>query len=216
MKEWLVIQHNLEQCRRELKLFRELLDSKTDLEEARDVKPFFEAHQQLAVYLGSYDYHISRYDRLAYEYQPFGDFSCDLVVGDSVTKTYGFVEWEDATATSLFRQQGKKATPEWSSRFEHGYSQIIDWFGKLDDMAHTDEFETRFGGRHIQYFGLLVAGRDEALAHPRERRRWVWRSRKVVVNSLHILCVTYDQLYHFLFDKLDAIPQVIPSTDPKS
>jgi hypothetical protein len=70
-------------------------------------------------------------------------------------------------------------------------------------MAHTDEFEARFGGRHIDYFGVLVAGRDADLAHPRERRRWEWRSQKVLVNSFSIQCVTYDGLYHFLSAKLN-------------
>jgi hypothetical protein len=42
--------------------------------------------------------------RIAFQYQLFGDFSCDLVVGDSVRHTGLFVEWKDATAGSLFRQ----------------------------------------------------------------------------------------------------------------
>ena len=61
----------------------------------------------------------------------------------------------------------------------------------------------RFGARNIHYFGLLIAGRDAYLAHPREQRRWEWRSQKVLVNSLPILCVTYDQLHRLLSDKLN-------------
>jgi hypothetical protein len=114
---------------------------------------------------------MRRCDLLAYQYQLFGDFSCDLVVGDSQSKSYGFIEWEDGTAGCLFRQQGRKATPEWATRFEHGLSQVIDWFWKLDEMAHTEEFEERFGNRRASYFGLLVIGRDSHLAHPREQRR---------------------------------------------
>jgi hypothetical protein len=202
MKEFLRISFDAKQCRRELADFNQLLQGKRELEETADIKPFFQAHQQLAAFLGSCAPTITRYDLLAHEYQLFGDFSCDLVVGDSVRKTFGFVEWEDATVGSLFRQQGKKATPEWSSRLEGGFSQIIDWFCKLDDMARTDEFETRFGAKNIRYFGLLVIGRDEWLAHPRERRRWEWRSQKVVVNSLPVQCMTYDELYNLLADTL--------------
>jgi hypothetical protein len=204
MKEFLRVAFDPEQCRREVSAFRDLLAGKTDLEENADIKPFFESHRHLAVFLGSYTWNITHFELLAFQYQLFGDYSCHVVVGDPVRKTYGFVEWEDATLGSLFRQQGKKATPEWSARFEHGFGQIVDWFCKLDDMARTDEFEARFGARHIQYFGLLVAGRDDYLTHPRERRRWDWRSQKVLVNSLPIQCVTYDQLCQFLSDKLNV------------
>ncbi len=202
MKEFLRVAFSPEQCRQELSAFKALLDGKKELEENADIKPFFAAHLHLAAFLGSYACNITRFDLVAFQYQLFGDFSCDLVVGDSVRQTYGFVEWEDATLTSLFRRQGEKATPEWTARFEHGFGQIIDWFWKLDDMARTDEFEARFGSRHIHYFGLLVAGRDEWITHPRERRRWDWRSRRVFVNGVPVQCVTCDQLHGFLSDKL--------------
>ena len=127
------------------------------------------------------------------------------MVGDSVNKVYVFVEFEDAAATSLFRRQGEKATPEWGTRLERAFSQVIDWFWKLDDMARTDDFEARLGGRHVDYCGVIVAGRDEWLAHPREQRRWDWRSQKVLVNGFSIRCVTYDELYRFLAGRLGAM-----------
>jgi hypothetical protein len=210
MKEFLQIQFDSDQCRKELALFRNLLDGKKELEENADVKPFFEANKQLAAFLGSLSWNIICFDLLAFQYQLFGDYGCDMVVGDSVHKSYGFIEWEDATSASIFRPQGKKATPEWSARFEHGFSQIVDWFCKLDDMARTDEFEARFGARNTHYFGLLVVGRDEGLAHPRERRRWEWRSQKVVVNSLLVWCLTYDQLYDFLSRRLNFFSHRLP------
>ncbi len=215
MKEFLRVTFDPARCRQDLVAFRQLLESKQELEEATDIKPFFESHQQLSVFLGSCAAPITRFELLAFQYQLFGDYSCDLVVGDSVRKAYGFIEWEDAAGGSLFRQQGKKATPEWSSRFEHGYSQIIDWFCKLDDMTRTDEFEARFGARKVQYFGMLIAGRDAHLAHPRERRRWEWRSQKVLVNSLPILCVTYDQLHQLLSDKINLYYPLAGQTGTK-
>ncbi len=214
MKDFFRIRFDDAQCRQELAAFRSLLDEKKELEENADIKPFFETHRQLAAFVGSCSSDLIQFDLLAYQFQLFGDFGCDMVVGDSAHKAYVFIEWEDATARSLFRRQGKKATPEWSTRFEHGFGQIIDWFCKLDDMARTDEFEAQFGSRHIHYLGLLVAGRDHGLMHPRERRRWEWRSRKVVVNSLPIHCMTYDQLYEFLAAKLNIIaPLLTPPTN---
>lgn len=142
----------------------------------------------------------------------FGDFGCDLVVGDSLNRSYGFIEREDAAAGCLFRQQGRKATPEWATRFEHGLSQVIDWFWKLYEMAHTEEYEERFGSRRTSYFGLLVLGRNSHLAHPREQRRWHWRAAKVLVNSLPIRFLTYDQLDADLASELDEYPP--PRHDP--
>jgi len=212
MKGFQHLRFDLGRCHQELAAFRALLDGKKELEENGDIKPFFESAPYLSVYLGSLAWDFSHFELVAYQYQLFGDYSCDLVVGDPVNHSFVFTELEDATVASLFRQQGKKATPEWSSRFEHGYSQLIDWFCKLDDMARTDEFEARFGARHINYFGVLVVGRDEWLNHPRERRRWDWRSQKVVVNSLHIRCLTYDQLYRLLAERLNVVENPVPKT----
>ncbi len=108
MKEFTRIRFDLEQCLRDLAAFRVLLDSKEELEEGTDIKPFFENHHQLSACIGScYGWDVLNCDLLAFQYQLFGDFGCDLVVGDSQRTAYGFIEWEDAAAGSLFRQQGK-------------------------------------------------------------------------------------------------------------
>lgn len=85
--------------------------------------------------------------------------AADLVVGDSVTHTYTFIEFEDAQASSVFVKHGGKATREWSPRFLREFSQLVDWFCKLDDQRDTGDFETRFGKRSIDITGLLVVGR---------------------------------------------------------
>ncbi|MEQ8960543.1 MAG: DUF4263 domain-containing protein [Coleofasciculus sp. C2-GNP5-27] len=57
--------------------------------------------------------------------------------GDSVKKAYCFVEFENADSNSIFVDKPGKSSPEWSSRFEKCFSQIIDWFWKLDDLEKT-------------------------------------------------------------------------------
>jgi hypothetical protein len=43
------------------------------------------------------------------------------------------------------------------------------------------------------------------LSNPRERRRWHWRSEKLLLNSLPIRLLTYDQLYDDLAVQLARI-----------
>jgi hypothetical protein len=136
-------------CRKEVGELRTWLARRPLLDEARHIRPFFRKRRQLAAFIASYSPNVIRFDRLAFEYPLFGDFTCDLAVGDSVKRAYCFVEFEDAGPGSLFVKQGKKATREWSARFDHGCSQIIDWFYRLDDLKKSDAFAARFGARSI-------------------------------------------------------------------
>src|SRR5947209_18174116 len=101
MKEFLRVQFDHAQCRRELEEFRALLDGATDLEENAHLKPFFEARHQLSAFIGTVGWGLSQFDLIAFQYQLFGDFGCDLVVGDSSRKLFGFIELEDATSVSI-------------------------------------------------------------------------------------------------------------------
>ena len=210
MKHLDAVPFSADQCRKELAELHALLAAKPDLKEAQDILPFFRARRHLSVFLGAREPDIVTYDRLGFEFDLFGDFACDLVVGDSVTKTFGFIEFEEAGPSSIFVQRGAKVTPEWSPRFERGFSQILDWFYKLDDMEKTDEFEARFGARSINFFGLLVIGRSEPLA-PRELRRLAWRQSRVLVNSRHVRCMPLDRLAAALARRLANYPIVDPT-----
>lgn len=57
------------------------------------------------------------------------------------------------------------------------------------------------GAESIRYYGLLVIGRTGHL-EPLERARFSWRRDRVVVDSRHIYCLTFDELYNDLRDKL--------------
>jgi hypothetical protein len=69
-------------------------------------------------------------------------------------------------------------------------------------MTDTPDMEARFGKRSIRYTGVLIIGRDQHLQGG-ERLRLEWRQDHVVVNSKHIVCVTYDQLLDDLLFRLD-------------
>ncbi len=188
-------------CRTEVQELKALLDGSADLHE-KVFHDFFEPRLHLRALVGHYNSSLRWPDLLAWEYPIFGDFRCDFAIGDQVRKAYTFVEYEDARPNSVFVKQGRKATRIWSSRFDAGFSQIIDWFCKLHVMTDTPDMEARFGKRSIQYAGVLIIGREQHL-QAGERMRLEWRQEHVVVNSKHVLCVTYDQLVEDLLFRLD-------------
>jgi hypothetical protein len=201
MKEFRKLAFDLRRCRQELVELQKFLATGADLNEEEHIRPFIEARHHLSAFLAVYNPDITRFDLLAYQYPLGGDFTCDLVVGDSVKKAYSFIEFEDAGPRSLFVKRGKKATREWSPRFDHGYSQLIDWFYKLDDMEKSNDFEARFGARSISFTGVLVVGRDQHLG-PGEKARLDWRKNNVAVRSQTIRCVTFDGLLEDLLGRL--------------
>jgi hypothetical protein len=193
---------NLIQCQQQIQELKALLASSADLGEAV-FHDFFESRLDLRALVGPYNPALLSPDRLAWQYRIFGDFRCDFVIGDWTRKAYTFVEFEDARPNSLFVRQGEKATRAWSPRFDGGFSQIIDWFYKLQVMTDTPDMEARLGKRAIRYSGVLIIGRDQHF-QAGEQLRLGWRQDHVVVNSKHIVCVTYDQLLEDLMFRLDT------------
>jgi len=189
-------------CRQEVQDLKALLDSSADLAETA-FHDFFASRSHLRALVGPYNPSLLSPDRLAWQYPIFGDFRCDFAIGDWTRKAYTFVEYEDARPNSLFVKQGEKATRAWASRFDGGFSQIIDWFYKLQVMTDTPDMEARLGKRSIRYTGVLIIGRDQHL-QAGERLRLEWRQDHVVVNSKHVVCVTYDQLLDDLLFRLET------------
>ncbi|MFO0952017.1 MAG: Shedu immune nuclease family protein [Isosphaeraceae bacterium] len=188
---------SLPRCREELAEFKKLLDGKAALSERADVLPFFKKHKHLAALVGSYNPRINGFDRIATEFSLFGDYACDLVIGDSVSHNFCFVEFEDASPNSVFTRKKSKVTPEWSQRFDRGFSQILDWFCILEDQRRTPQFKARFGAEVIQYVGLLVIGRRHYLDDA-QYDRMRWRSEQVQVGARQVNCITYDELLQTL------------------
>lgn len=184
----------------EIATFESLLASKVDLSESVDIAPFFKNNENFSAFLGLFTLDTGVPDRIAHEFDVSGDFRCDLVVGDSTRKNYCFIEFEDATKDSIFKTT-KKATSEWGVRFEHGFSQIVDWFYRLDDEKNTGKWASLLGAAHVNYSGMVILGRDSYLT-PDEESRLRWRSERLMVNSKPVLCRTFDQLLRDVKEKL--------------
>jgi len=84
MKDFLKLEFEPRICRSQLAEFQQLLQSKQSLSERDDILPFFRQRLHLSAFVASYHPQINRFDRVAFEYDLFGDFTADLVVGDSV------------------------------------------------------------------------------------------------------------------------------------
>ncbi|MCC7491708.1 MAG: DUF4263 domain-containing protein [Fimbriimonadaceae bacterium] len=179
---------------RELAEFGAALSTLAPLGEQRDIVPFFRARPQLSALLGSCSVRAVARDVLAPEFS-LGDLRVDLLVGDADRSAFCLVEFEDAARSSVF-QLTRRGVPAWSARFERGFSQLVDWFWKLDDLRHTTGFRSCFGD-HPHFTGLLLIGRDQPLRQ-QEHQRLLWRERHVPIAGNVVQCFTYDQLYETL------------------
>ena len=106
----------------------------------------------------------------------------------------------------IFVEKGR-STSDWSPRFEHGFSQIIDWFWKIDDFKNTSLARSIFGSENIEFYGILVIGRDDFLSEV-DKTRLKWRLNKVLVDSRKVICITFDQLARDMRDRLSLYPLI--------
>jgi hypothetical protein len=185
-------------CRVEIDEFGDLLKAKGELSEKQDIQPFFKSRQQLSAFIGSYIRNIGPATEICFEYKFYNDFAADLVVGVKAHRRYCVIEFEDGRQESIFKVSPNLKTKVWSPRFEHGFSQIIDWFSLLDDLKKTDRFKRDFGSGHIRFSALLIAGRDAGLPDEYDRFRLDWRTDKVIVDNHSVECITFDELHRHM------------------
>jgi hypothetical protein len=184
-------------CRKQIDEFGALLKSNASLSEKNDIQPLFKKRRQLSAFIGSYMRDVGPASDYAFEYPIYGDFAADLVVGDKGIGRFCVIEFEDGREDSIFKPAGAKSTTEWSQRFEHGFSQIVDWFTLLDDLKKTDRFKRDFGDGHIRFSAMLIIGRESGL-DDFDRKRLLWRTEKVRVDSHSVECVTFDALHEHM------------------
>jgi len=192
---------------KELLELKDLLNSKEELSENNEILPFFRTRPKLSTQIATLLPRLTKTDRFAFEFDLFGDFVADLAIGDTHSNTFCFIEFENAKEESIFKKV-KKYKPEFSPTFEHGLSQIIDWFYKIDGLQNTDDLEERFGKNKIEYEGILIIGRDRFL-DASLKKRLDWRTRKTVVNSKHIYSYTFDELYLILEQRIEMLKVLI-------
>jgi hypothetical protein len=200
--------------RQELKAFEALLNSKPDLGERADIQPFFKANRHLTAYIGTLYLNIAVATEICFEFDLAGDFRADILLGSKKASQFCIVEFEPGQEDAIFKKQ-KRKNPEWSPRFEHAFSQIVDWFYSLEDQKKSDGFQNTFGFGEPTFASLLVMGRRSSLDNS-QMRRLIWRTKKVLIDSNKVTCITFDDLYAALKEKFEfytAAAQVETTTD---
>jgi hypothetical protein len=125
------------------------------------------------------------------------EFRADYAVANEDRSKFLFVEFEHAKKDSIFATKVKtKANQsyQWAKTFEHGFSQVLDWYFRLDDYQRASKIEEHFGAPKIDYVGILVIGRDQFLKKTGLSQRFEWRRKYTVINSQHLHCFTFDEL----------------------
>ncbi len=188
--------------RQELSAFENLLNSKADLAERENIQPFFKDKKHLTAYVGTHYLNIAVATEICFEFEMGGDFRADILLGSKKVNQFCVVEFEPGKQDAIFNKQAKRKNPEWSSRFEHAFSQIVDWFYSFEDQKNTAAFQNTFGTGEITFVSLLVMGRKSSLNNP-QMRRLVWRTKKVLIDSHKVICITFDELHAALKEKFE-------------
>jgi hypothetical protein len=202
---------SLKQCERDLDEFKQLLASQLELREREDILPFFRSRPHLSAFIGALHIPVDRIDRLAHELDVFGHFRVDLAVGDSAERAYTLVEFEDASASSVF-VKGHKYNDQWGARLEGGFSQLVDWFWTIADQRHTNDFARRFGGSDARFYGMLVVGRKQALPST-GAARMAWRSEHILLAGQKVTCITFDDLLDALESRIKYLRAITDAGD---
>lgn len=203
---------DINECDKQLRELQDFLTTNREIKEGGEngLQKFFSDRPNLILLLGYWHFGLEP----AF-YKPevnlfSNEFRADFVVADRQKKKFVFVEFEDATEDSIFKLKSKNpdsanTSYEWSSRYEHGLSQVIDWYYRMDDYERTNKFEEYFGHRQINYVGLLVIGRDKFIQQSGLMQRFRWRSSKTIINSKSLHCMTFDQLLEESMEKLSTL-----------
>ncbi len=198
---------DLRALRAELDEFGSLLQAGAPLSEARQILPLVRRSRHLAAAFGFANGALAAPNMLAIERPLFGSFRCDVAVGSSAARQFTLVELEDARENSVFEAAKGRGYPRWSSRFERGFSQLVDWAWRIDqERQPSATLEAAFGTPDPRIHYLLVAGRDHWIGAA-GRARLEWRHLHNGISGQRATVWTYDDVFSFISDRLTAAEQ---------
>jgi Domain of unknown function (DUF4263) len=187
----------------ELDELEKFLRKERRLRERRHIAPFFKQTKHLCAALGylSQDIHLA--DRVANELQLFGDFVCDAASGDSKSNAYTLIEFEDANEYTILKKAAAgQPMRRWSGRFEHGFSQLVDWAWRLaEEGGKSTAYQAIFGKPDATIHFLMIAGRDADLSD-NDHARLRWRAKNCAFGAYRMTCLTFDGVLETLRRRL--------------
>ena len=203
---------DLAKLSRELDELTQLPGSHKSLKEREHVAPFFKERRQLCAAIALTNGSVELPDRVALELDLFGDFACDVAGGDSNANAYTLVEFEDAHEFSILTKLERgKTMKRWAPRFEHGFSQLVDWAWRLHtEGANTDAYKRIFGANNANINLLLIAGRDADLRAD-DLARIRWRANNISLGGFGTTCMTFDGVLNTLRRRLTLVANSAPS-----
>lgn len=207
--------HNikLNKCKREVSELKTLL-KKSKVGE-KTLQRFFRERKNLWALMGMINTKIEGASvNLGREFSFWGDFSCDFVVANEDKSVYTFIEFEEYSNYSIFKKIPSKNTWEYARKFEHGYSQIVDWFCRIDGFKSTQEMKKQFGQEAIKYKGVLIIGRKRDLDADKTQRL-AWRTEFVTVQGREVSCMTFDELQEFISNRIKNLEILVPKKRTK-
>lgn len=205
---------DIDACRESLKKLSDFLINNNEIAETGTggLQEFFINNPDLLLLAGDCFFPSLVPTAYQHEFSVIGEFRADFAISNTGKSKFLFIEFEDAKKDSIFKPKTKGKTVisyDWSHKFEHGFSQIIDWHYRMDDLKRTSKFEEHFGLDNIDYDGILVIGRDSFLKDIGGSKRLNWRKEKTIINSRRIHCLTFDSLQTELQGRFDAIEAII-------
>ena len=195
MKSPVSIQLNIGVLNENLNELEKLLFSEPHLKERAHILPFFQGRPHLCAALGLANNAVELPDRWARELNLYGDFVCDVVAGDSEANAYTLIEVEDALEFSIFTKLPEdKTMKRWSPRFEHGFSQLVDWAWRISEEGMSSAaFRRIIADNNPSFHLLLVVGRDADLTTD-DLVRLRWRAKHTSLGQFGMSCFTFDGL----------------------
>ncbi|MEC6798466.1 Shedu anti-phage system protein SduA domain-containing protein [Photobacterium sp. S4TG1] len=189
------------QCKNELDEFESLLKNNSEIDETQLLN-FFKSRPQLILLMGRV-VGIDAPRNYNNELPLIGKFRADFVVANGAMQEFVFIEFEDAKDNSIFTKKINKKTSvhSWAARFEKGYSQVVDWYLHLAANNQTQNMKSEFGHFEIKYKGALIIGRQSSLSRGDCNERFEQRRSKSLIDSKHITCYTFDELYEAMADQ---------------
>ena len=146
---------------------------------------------------------IAAPNRMRWEFGLGGVFRTDLVIGNDARREFTLIEFEGATATSVFGRNRTNQARAWSGEIEHGFGQLIDWACYQSHNLRDATLRDNLGGEIRRTTYLLICGRDAGIVGQGERERFDFRRNHISVQGVQAQVLTYDEMVCALTDNLE-------------